>query len=140
MSNWSRPWLQRFHRNFFVIYVVTIVFNFWAALNAILGSDSWFDLSILKYVNYVDHGWWGLAYLGVGTIMLLGLFRPNFNLARIGLALGLFLACARFLLIVLAVWLERDVGGANTLTNMLMVVGVYVSQLLEPPVNPSTMK
>jgi hypothetical protein len=120
------------------MYCVTIAFNVWAAINGLFASGVWFQISVLEYVNLVPHELWGLAYLGVGITLFLGLFRPNFALSHIGLAAGLFMAASRFLLLMLAVWMEQDVGGANTLTNMMMVVGAYVAQLLEPPVNPST--
>lgn len=140
MSGWSNPWLHKFHRNFFIIYSITMVFNFWAAINGLFGSHAWFDARVLTYVNYMNPEAWGLLYLVTGIAMLLGLFRKDFTLARLALAGGLFVSASRFILIVLATLFLDDSAGANVLPNLLVVVGVYVSQLLEPPVNPSSIR
>lgn len=134
--SWPKPWLHRFHPNFFLIYVITVVHFFWAAINGLFGDASWFTLPFLEYVNFVSYWWWGLGYLIVGTTMLVGLFRSDFKWARLGLAGGLFLESARFILILASVWQTNQ--SANTLANLLVVVGVLVSQLLEPPVNPTS--
>lgn len=134
--SWSKPWLQKFHPNFFLSYIITTVHFLWAAVNGLYGDEEWFSLPFLEYVNLVPHELWGIAYLLVGVTMLLGLFRSSFKLARLGLAGGLFLESARFILILSSVWQTNQ--SANTLANLLVVVGVLVSQLLEPPVNPSS--
>lgn len=77
---WSRPWLQRFHRNFAIIYVITTIHFLWNAVNGIFGDPSWYDLPLLQYVNRADPELWGLAYLITGIVMLVGLFRSNFTI------------------------------------------------------------
>lgn len=138
MSRWSKPWLQRFHRNFFIIYVIMAVHSIWAGINGIFGPSEWYDFASLEYVNYLSPQWWGVLYLLVGVGLIAGLFRDNFKLARSALAAGLFLESTRWLLILLTV--VNSNAGANALTNLLVVVGVYLSMLLEPPVNPSSVR
>lgn len=135
MSKWTKPWLQKFHKNFFLIYVFTIVHFFWNAINGIFGNFSWFNIEVLHFVNFVNPFIWGVGYFIVALMLTIGLFRNDFKLSRIGLAAGLFMESTRFILILFAVFL---VGGAvaNTLANLLVVVGVLLSQLKEPPVNP----
>lgn len=135
MSKLTKPWLQKFHKNFFLIYVVTFIHFFWNAVNGIFGSSAWFNIEVLHFVNFVSPFIWGVGYLFVALMLVVGLFKNDFRLARIGLASGLFMEFTRFILILLAVFI---VGGAvaNTLANLLVVVGVLLSQLREPPVNP----
>ncbi len=137
-KGFGRPWLQRFHPNFFLIYVISIVHFLWAGVNGIAGDPDWFKLDFLEYVNVVSPTVWGVAYLGVGALMAIGLFREDFKYARLGLATGLFLESSRFLLILASVLQVNQ--AANTLANLVVVVGVLATQLMEPPVNPSSIR
>lgn len=136
-TRWSKLWLKRSHPNYYVIYLFTLVHFFWNALNGLIGGEE-FSIPVLDHVNAVASPQvWGVSYLVVTVLLLVGLFRANFKVAKLGLAIGLLMQLSRFLL-VLSVSLAEAVAVANTLPNLLVVVGVLISQSLEPPVNPAT--
>lgn len=135
MSKWSKPWLQDTHKNFFLIYVITAVHFVWVTANALFGGVSIYATPVLHYVNYIHPFIWGGGYAIVAALLILGLFRVDFRVARYGLALGLIMELGRFLLILFTV-VVSGVAVANALANLLVVVGVCIAQLREPVINP----
>lgn len=135
MTNWTRPWLRKLHPNFFLIFVVTACHNSWAAVNGFFGGPALFSSGALENVNaFATPRYWAVAYLFAATCMVLGLFRKSFGLAKFGLAVGLGISMLRFFLLALA--FQEGGAVANSLPNLLVVIGVHCAQLLEPPVNP----
>lgn len=135
-----RPWLHRTHRNFFVIYVATIVYHAWCGANASLGPERWFEVDALDRVNMAaTNDVWGAVNVVVAVALYFGLHVTNFDrYARVALAVGLLWVVVRFALV--AEGLASGSDAANTLPNLFLCAMVHVAQTLEPPTNPATAK
>lgn len=139
-SNLVRPWLPTSHRNFFVIYTATILFNLWTGLNGVFGPDKHFQGPLFEPVNNVaDHHIWGAAYLTVALGLYGGLHLRTFRGCRIFLAIGFALSLFRLsLFTTVYLWGNASVG--NTLSNLFLCVAVHLAQTLEPPINPASQR
>lgn len=128
-------WLNKTHRNFFLIYVYTIIFHLWCGLLGIFGGT--LLVSALHYINFVNPVYWGIVSLIIALGMIIGLYKETFEVGRFFLSLGMFWCLLRFLLIT-AAWLGgQSVGLGPPL--YLLAVGVHRSQSLEPPENPASL-
>lgn len=134
-----KPWLHITHRNFFLIYACTAITHLWVALNGLLGQDDDFLAPALVEVNkFADHTTWGWVSLFIGLGLVGGLFLGTFVVSRVFLGFGTAIMIFRFLLIAQAWESGQPVG--NTLPYLFLIIGLHISQTLEPPLNPETSK
>lgn len=59
-KSFGKPWLQKTHKNFFIVYMFTAIAHLWFAVNGIFGQDKDFISPGLTEVNkFADHTTWG---------------------------------------------------------------------------------
>lgn len=139
MSALTRPWLPRTHRNFFIIYAGTIIFHLWCAASGLLGPDSWYTAPAFRDVNLAGSPEaWATVNLAIGACLWAGLHLESFRWSRYVLGVAGAWVWLRFFLIALAAVDGADIG--NSLPNLFLVGMVHVAQVLEPPLNPETMR
>lgn len=132
-----RPWLHITHRNFFLIYACTAITHLWVSVHWLLGQDDDFLAPALVEVNkFADRVTWGWVSLLIGLGLVLGLFFKTFVFSRVFLGFGTAIMIFRFLLIAQAWENGQPVG--NTLPYLFLIIGLHISQTLEPPLNPET--
>lgn len=131
-----KPWLQRSHPNFAMIFVCTLLFHGWSAITLFSDDDAMSSPALVKALDFVAQDTWGWWHAVVAVVMLVGLFRPRFDLARLGLAIGLALMATRSILLIQAALDGIPVGiGIGA---FLLITALHASQAFEPPVNPAT--
>lgn len=130
-------WLHKTHKNFFLVYLFTAISHLWIAAHGIFGDQDDYLLPALVEVNkFADHTTWGYWSGLIGVGLIFGLFCRTFVVSRLFLGLGIAIMLFRFLLISQA-WFN-GASVANSLPYLFLIIGLHVSQTLEPPINPET--
>jgi hypothetical protein len=132
-----RPWLTRTHPNFALIFIATAVFHLWFGAAGVFGPDRRFASPSLVRVNALaSHEVWGWVSLLIGATMILGLFQPSFTLARVAVAVGMAVCCARWGLLLEALTIDPS-ASINGGPVWMLIAALHLSQTLEPPSNPA---
>ena len=121
-----KPWLQKTHKNFFLIYVVTMIFHIWSGMIGLMGQG--FVVPGLHYINIINPGIWAIANIIIAVMMIAGLHRKSFTLSRLALSAGMFWCLLRFLLIS-AAWVSGYAVGLGPVLYFL-AAGLHRSQTL----------
>lgn len=130
-------WLHKTHINFFLVYMFTAISHLWISANGVFGQDNDYASPALIEVNkFADHTTWGYWSGIIGLGLIFGLFCRTFVVSRLFLGFGIAIMLFRFLLISQA-WLN-GAPVANSLPYLFLIIGLHVSQTLEPPINPET--
>jgi hypothetical protein len=125
------PRLWRDHPNFFVIYAATAAGHLWFAITGLLQQQR-FAGDGYQFVTWVARPWvWGVAYLLVWVLLTLGAYW-RWSYGQAGLALALFLALSRGLLLELS-----GAAGFGIGPWFIIAACMYV-QLAEPTIYPGS--
>lgn len=126
--------LARTHRNFLVVLVFLLAYAVGMAWAYAFGPPAAFRPPSLAYVNDVPRGVWLAAYTTEAVLLVLGMWRTtSFQVARLGLAIGMGTCALRLWLLILA--------GAASFTGLplhMLALGVHIASTLEPPSNPAS--
>jgi hypothetical protein len=126
--------VARTHRNFLIVLVGIAIYAAGFAALFLFAPDKTFANPSQVHANEVPRQWWAVAYIVEATLVIVGMWRIRlFRVARLGLAVGLFVGCARCALLMQA--------GAVSLTGApywAVILTVHLGAVLEPPVNPAT--
>jgi hypothetical protein len=129
-------WLHREHMALFRIYVATLVCDLSVGAINVWGPEKWFTSPThVHQFNMASHEVWGWAFLVAGAIMLVGLFAPTFEVARVGLTIAAILNLARASLIGASI-LTGDAIAAGGVPFFFLAAFCHLAQVLEPVRSP----
>lgn len=129
--------LRRAHPNFWLVFVAMALYHLWSGAAQVWGDDRFFTAPSQGYVyEYIDRPVWGVAQLIVAGLLLFGLRLSTFDVARLGLGLGLLVCIARLWFQVQA--FVDGAGGAIGIPTFALIAVFHAAATLEPPVNPAS--
>jgi hypothetical protein len=120
-----------------LVVVGIAAFHLWCGAAQVWGDPELFLAPAQTYVyEHIARHTWGVAQLGIGVALVVGLLMPTFDLARLALAAGV-------LITLLRLWFQLEAfvdgaGGAIGIPAFALIALFHIATTLEPPVNPAS--
>jgi ABC-type uncharacterized transport system permease subunit len=131
--------LWRDHPNFAIALTFTAIFNLGCGLIGVLDPEAMAVPALFRTLDLLTAEQWGVLHLLIGGLILAGALLDNFQVTRVGLAIGCTVAVLRCGLLMASAWID-DVPTGFGIPVWFLVLGQHLSMVREPPVNPATQR